>query len=159
MGGVLGGGGGGVEVRGGGAGGFTSSRRAQEQSTTQSPWLRSMSLSAGETISVACGVRTIPGKKACTGSVRICPNLASRRPVHRLASHCPKSHMARRTWRAGEVSHGTHIMPEFVLPFRPLPRPRPPPRPLPPLLPPRPLAMGQEREKRPIGSCIVHSTR
>ena len=107
--------------------------------------------------SVADGVRATPGNLCWMRISRRHPSRASLRPLHRLGSHWPRSHMASGTGNlVGAAAASTSSSPScgrsqssevhehsWTLPLaqrglsRPNPPPPPPPRP-PPLLPPLP---------------------
>lgn len=72
----------------------TSSSLAHEQSTTATPCSRSMAKSSPEIALVALGESTMPLNRSWSDRLRRSPWRWSLRPVHRLASHCSKSHIA-----------------------------------------------------------------
>lgn len=66
----------------------------QEQSITDSPYCSTMGLSSADTVRVPSGDSSRPRCTCPMVIVSISDRRASLRPVQRLASHWPKSHMA-----------------------------------------------------------------
>ena len=71
----------------------TSSSLAQEQSTTQIPFLRTISKSPGFIVWLPNGLRTIPENGVESGVDIISLRRASRAPVQRFGSQCRKSYI------------------------------------------------------------------
>ena len=70
-----------------------SANLAHEQSMTDNPNSSNIGISAGETATDPCGLRTIPRNGRLSGMGWNTPRRASLAPVHRFGSHCAKSHI------------------------------------------------------------------